>query len=94
MNSNPQMDKVIYIYADRSERSIIIMSDYMAAAEQLKHQNCIFARLNIDRNEIPELYDVEIPSLVILKGFGDLTAVNFEGEWTREEMRKFIYNRV
>lgn len=94
MTKDSEIDKVIFMYSDRSETSRILADEYVGIAEQLKRQRCYFAKINLDRNEIPELQDVEVPALVILKGFGDLTAINYDGSWTREDMKKWIYNRV
>lgn len=86
--------KVVFMYSDRSETSRILADEFVSIAQQLKRQNCFFAKINLDRNEIPDLQDVEVPALVILKGFGDPSAINYEGSWTRDDMKAFIYNRV
>jgi hypothetical protein len=94
MTKEIEVNKVIFMYSDRSETSRMLADEFVGIAEQLKRQRCYFAKINLDRNEIPDLQDVEVPALIILKGFGDLNGVNYEGSWTREDMKTFIYNRV
>lgn len=94
MTKDTDVYKVVFMYSDRSESSRILADEFVSIAEQLKRQRCYFAKINLDRNEIPDLQDVEVPAMVILKGFGDTLALNYEGSWTREDMKAFIYNRV
>lgn len=94
MTKELEVKKVIFMYSDRSETSRILADEFIGIAEQLKRQRCYFAKINLDRNEIPDLQDVDVPALIILKGFGDTLATNYEGSWTREDMKTFIYNQV
>ena len=66
--------KVIFFYSDRSENSVILSDVFAVIAETFKHKPLIFARLNIDRNEIPELHDIGIPSMITIRSYGDENA--------------------
>ena len=65
--------KVIF-FSDRSENSVILSDVFAVIAETFKHKPLIFARLNIDRNEIPELHDIGIPSMITIRSYGDENA--------------------
>ncbi len=94
MSTDLETSKIIYFYSDRSEPSMIISDTFVMIAEVFKNKKAIFARLNIDRNEIPELHDIGIPSMVILKSYGDTKAENYEGNWTENDMKEWINIRT
>lgn len=86
--------KVIFFYSDRSENSVILSDIFAVIAETFKHKPLVFARINIDRNEIPELHDIGIPSLITIRHYGDENAQNYEGVWSEEDMKEWIYLRA
>lgn len=71
MKDESSAPKVLYFYSDRSETSVIVSSIFEGIAEAFKNKPLIFGRLNIDKNEIPELHDIAIPSLIIIRHYGD-----------------------
>lgn len=96
MNSEDERDiqKVIYLYSERDDSSMIILSTIEHISEQLKFKPLIFGIVDLDKNEIPALQDIDLPSLVSLKGYGDNHASNYEGNWTSEDMKTFILSTI
>lgn len=93
MTNSPDTDKIIFLYSDRGETSGPLIDSFQEIA-QLYKSKCLFAKLNMDRNEIPDLDDVKVPAMVALKGYGDLTASTYEGTWAKEDMKKFVWERI
>lgn len=94
MASNDGTQKVILIYKERDETSRQVLSLFFQVAENLKFKPAVFCILNLDKNELPDFDDIEIPSLVALKGFGDLEASNYEGAWSKESLTNFILAKL
>lgn len=93
MITQKEKDKVVFIFSTKTDEDQMLLGLFMSVAEQLQNLDCIIARLNIDQNEIPEMEDVPLPSLAILKGFGDLTAATFEGDWGVGQLKRFIASK-
>lgn len=88
--------KVIFFYADRHEECELILDYlYQIANEYARmKKHVIFARMNIAKNELPELADMDVPSLVVIKGYGDTEASNYEGSWDRTFVKEFLDEKM
>jgi len=88
--------KVIFFYSDRSEECDMILDYlYLLANEYTRlRKHAFFARMNVDKNEVPELAEMDVPSLVVIKGYGDEEATNYEGSWDRASVKEFLDEKM
>lgn len=82
------------MYSDKVEMSLVVKDVFVQLADSIDGTDCLFGMINLAKNEIKELEDAETPSMVVLKGYADLNAVNYEGPWVLEKMRAFVIDRM
>lgn len=94
LHSGTNTQKVIFMYSDKIESSMLAKSMFEYLPDSLETADCQFGMINLAKNEIKDLEGTDLPSMVILRGYADLNAANYEGAWTIDMMKQFIDDKM
>ena len=94
MHAGTKTEKVILMYSTRVEESMLARDVFINLADMMRKEHCYFGMIDLALNEMKEMSDVDLPSMVMLKGYADITAANFQGAWTLPAMAEFVKLRL
>lgn len=94
MHSKTRQEKVIFLYSSRDEKSMLARDSFLQLADLLSDSQVYFGMIDLDKNEIKEMAEVDLPAMVMLKGFADLDALNYNGAWMLSPMADFVQSRL
>lgn len=94
MHDGTSKQKVVFMYSSKEERSMLARDAFIQLADLYSESDFIFGMIDLAKNELKEMAEVDLPAMVMLKGYADLNAVNYQGVWTLSPMADFVQIRM
>lgn len=94
MNRDLEIFKLVYFYTDDCTKCQSIFKMVNEIADEFEGKALIVGRINMSRNEIPEMAGFKFPMLAALRRFEDDWSATYNEEWELLEIVGWLRKHV
>lgn len=94
MKKDQEVFKLVFFYTDDCEKCEQIFFMVNEIAEEYSGKALIVARINMNKNEIPEMVGFKFPMLAVLRKFDDSQSATYNENWDMDEIVQWVQDHV
>ena len=94
MNQDHEIFKLIYFYTDDCVKCQSIFKMVSEIADEFEGKALIIGRINMSKNEIPEMAGFKFPMLAVLRKFEDDWSSTYSEEWETQDIVEWLKKHV
>lgn len=94
LRTNIEVFKLVFFFEEGCMVCPGVFQIVHKIAEELKGQALIVGRINMSKNEVPEMVGYDFPLLAVLRSFQDNASSTYHGEWEYEDIKNWLQKAV
>lgn len=94
LRTNVEVFKLIFFFEDNCLVCTEVMRVVERIAEDFKGKALLVGKINMSKNEVPEMIGYEFPLLAVLRSFLDTGSSTYHGNWEYEDVKTWLEKAV